>query len=186
LSILLSQEIHANCLYLLEESAGLEEDALVLLNLILCGDFGELRQDDIEKTFQCLEDMLNKNSSDELVLQAFYEGILKKFWSPGNDVLLLLTENFLKEGVGDKALAFTVEIITRTMETNPSSKEMLLGIFLKGNVDMVKLINQAVEQPKLFGIVRELLRLLSLLTSHSSDPVSFRFEELKIPKFFEL
>lgn len=186
LTTLLSQELLKNCLHILDDSLHHQAEALELLDIVLADTSNELSNEELSCAYQSVLQIMKKAPRIPHVLQVFYRIILRHPCETDEELLLLMINNLVKhEDDGDHSY-FSVAILVLLLERNQNLIDVTLELFLKTNLNLIELLNRALENPKDYGLAKKLLKLLSLLYFHPSGPFMFPLEPLKIPKFFEL
>lgn len=199
MNILLSQELLKNCLHILNESAEQEVDAVQLLDIIVDGKFGELDFDEKQQVKLSVWNLLKKRFNDPLTLQVFFKvTLLDGSWfsmscDDQSQLLKLMTRNLKDEtmqATDEHVLYFTIKILVAAQKQDPEVAVRVIELLMELDVKLSSVINNAVAQPKLFNVVKELLHFTSLLLSSSSQSIVKYFtfdptENIRIPKLFE-
>lgn len=198
MNILLSQELLKNCLHILNESAEQEVDAVQLLDIIIDGKFGELDFDEQQQVKLSVWNLLNvkKRFNDPLTLQVFFKvtSLDGSWFSMSRDdqsqLLKWMIRNLKDEATDEHVLYFTIKILLAAQKQDPEVAVRVIELLMELNVKLSNVINNAVAQPKLFNVVKELLHFTSLLLSSSSQSVATYCtfdptESIRIPKLFE-
>lgn len=195
MNILLSQELLKNCLHILNESAEQGIDAVQLLDIIIDGKFGEFNADEKQEVWRSIWKLLKRKSDEPLVLQVFFkvadlDKSLSMSCEEKSQLLKLMVKN-LKDGMTEAAdeqvLYFTIKILSAAQNGDQVD---IVQLLMEQDVKLSVLINNAVANPKLFNVVKELMHFMSTILTNSTQSaaqyVNFDpTENIRVPKLFE-
>jgi hypothetical protein len=181
LDILLSQELLANCIYVIENSLELQEDAIQLLELVIDSKLNEISTSDkkiIQQTiFRCLRKNHHKLSCLQVFLKTFDSSNFDEMES--NEIVKIMVMNLI-EVYDQEVIQCSLRIIELI---NQESLNTSFDFLIQNHQKLSNIINKTAESPKYFPLIRILLKFLIKAPNYYFlyDPI----DNLKIPKFFE-
>lgn len=183
--MLMSQMLLRNCLYIANNSIELEEEAILLLDLIIKKKWNEINFEDRKYALQTVTKVMRKNFNNVTYLRVFVR--FSEMWEMEirqiEEFVIMMSMNLIE--TNDHEVVFHSLNILHILSC--SHYEIFVKSFeflMHSNVKVSHLINKAVNNPKYFPFIRNYLRFLAKAPSEyfAFDPL----ENLQIPKFFQL
>lgn len=188
LDVLMSQTLLRSCLRIANNSLELEEEAVLLLDLIVARRWHAIHHDDRSCALQTMTRLMRRNFNNVTYLRVMLR--LAELWvdeydaSQAEELTLMMTMNLI-ESAAEHAVVFnSLNILQHLSRANYEIFIKSFELLVQSGVKVSSLVNKAVNNPKYFPIIRHYLRFLARAPSEyfAFDPL----ENMQIPKFLTL
>lgn len=183
--MLMSQMLLRNCLNIANNSIELEEEAVLLLDLIVEKKWNEINFEDRKYALQTVTTVMRKNFNNVTYLRVFVR--LSEMWEMNvkqiEEFIIMMSMNLIE--ANDHGVVFySLNILHLLSRSHYEIFVKSFEFLMQSDVKVSQLINKAVNNPKYFPFIKNYLRFLAKAPSEyfAFDPL----ENLQIPKFFQL
>lgn len=189
----MSQELLKNCLHILNVEE--HDDVLKLLDLVVDGKWKDLTKEEKRDVQQKVWINVKKTLNDSLSLQVFYKvSTGESAWcltaDETNELISSLVLNLKEEKLDELVVQLSIQILINLFQRDQQNILKFLETLVAQDTKLSTVINSAAMNHKLLNVIKDFMKLLSILftTQHldvaqyfALDPI----ENLKIPKILE-